>query len=144
MPALTLPRVSQVYAWLVRPESTRSPDTYPTFPSTGFSFDPLSTLSFSQPRLEELAVPFTPELRHQHGIDVSCLPFSMSPVPLPEVVKSLTPSQTELPDSVTFDPKSVDFSMVRRLDTTPLVPRSHRALAVGFLSGPAPDIFDEI
>ncbi|KAF9646466.1 hypothetical protein BDM02DRAFT_3188811 [Thelephora ganbajun] len=78
----------------------------------GFSFDPLSTLSFSQPRLEELAVPFTQELRNQNGIDVSCLPYSASPIPLPEVVKSLTPSQAKLPDSITFDPKSVDFSML--------------------------------
>ena len=66
--------------------------------------------------LEELAVPFTPELRHQHGVDVSCLPFSISPVPLPKIVKSLTPSQSGLPDSVTFDAKSLEFSMVRRLD----------------------------
>jgi len=99
------------------PGLTHSHDSCLTFPSIGFSFDPLSTLSFSQPKLEELAVPFTPELRHQHGIDVSCLPFSISPIPLPEVVKSLTPSQTELPDSVTFDAKSVDFSMVRLSDS---------------------------
>jgi len=78
----------------------------------GFSFDPLSTLSFSQPRLEELAVPFTPELQHQHGIDVACLPFSISPIPLPEVVKSMSPSQTKLEDSITFSPKSFKFSML--------------------------------
>jgi len=92
-----------------------SRDPHPIFPTTGFSFDPLSALSFSQPRLEELAVPFTPKLQHQHGLDVSCLPFSISPVPLPKVVKSLIPSQSKLPDSVTFDAKSVEFSMVRRL-----------------------------
>ena len=40
----------------------------------------------------------------------------MSPIPLPKVVKSLTPSQSGLPDSVTFDAKSVEFSMVRRPD----------------------------
>jgi len=85
-------------------------------PTTGFSFDPLSTLSFSQPRLEELAVPFTPELRHQNGVDVTCLPFSISPVPLPKIVKSLTPSQSGLPDKLMFGAKSVEFSMVRRLD----------------------------
>jgi len=99
-------------------------DPNPVFPTPGFSFDPLSTLSFSQPGLEGLAVPFTPELQHQHGVDVSCLPFSISPVQLPKVAKSLVPSQLDMPDSVTFDPKSVDFTMVRRLPY--LVPRCSR------------------
>ena len=101
---------------LVGPTIVNSCDPHPIFPTTGFSFDPLSALSFSQPRLEELAVPFTPELQNQHGLDVSCLPFSISPIPLPKVVKSLVPSQSKLPDSVTFDAKSVEFSMVRRLN----------------------------
>jgi len=74
--------------------------------------------------LETLAVPFTPELRHQHGAKVSCVPFSMSPVPLPEVLRSLTPSQTELGNSVKFDPKSVDFAMVRwHIGCTPCLAR---------------------
>ena len=63
--------------------------------------------------LEKLAVPFTPELRRQHGVDVACLPHSISPLPLPEIVKSLTPSQCKLADSITFAPQSVEFSMVR-------------------------------
>lgn len=92
------------------------------FPVSGFSFDPLSTLSFSQPGLEELTVPFTPELRHQRGIDVSCLPFSISPVQLPKVVESLTPSQSKMPGSVTFDPESADFTMVCRLDRLCILP----------------------
>ncbi|KAF9787372.1 hypothetical protein BJ322DRAFT_1054993 [Thelephora terrestris] len=78
----------------------------------GFSFDPLSTLSFSQPKLEDFAVPFTPDLQHQHGLDVSCLPYSISPTPLPEIIKSLTPSQSKLLDSVAPDCRSLEFSML--------------------------------
>jgi len=82
--------------------------------ASAFHYDPLSTTSFPQRSgLEELAVPFTPELRHQYGIDISCIPFSMSPIPIPEVMKSLSLPQIELPGSVAFDPKSVDFAMVR-------------------------------
>lgn len=84
----------------------------PVLPAAGFSFDPLSTLSFSQLDLEKLAVPFTPELRHQHGLDISCLPYSISPVSLPEVIESLSLSQSKLLDLMMFDRKSVEFSMV--------------------------------
>lgn len=97
--------------WFDKSESVLSPP-HPVFSATGFSFDPLSTLSFSQPDLENLTIPFTPELRHQHGLDVSCLPYSISPVSLPEVIKSLSVPQSKLLDSITFDRKSVEFSMV--------------------------------
>ena len=64
-------------------------------------------MSFSQPKLEDLAVPFTPELQHQHGLKISCLPYLISPVPLLKV-KSF-----KLPGSQMYEHRSVKFVMVR-------------------------------
>jgi len=78
----------------------------------GFSSDPLSTLPFNQPKLEELAVPFTPQLLHQHGLKISCIPYSISPASLPKMIKSTTSSQVKVSDSIAFDRKGIEFSML--------------------------------
>jgi hypothetical protein len=103
-----IPGISPVGSTTVNPLERSSC----TLPPTGFSSDPLSTLSFSQPRLEELAVPFTPELRRQHGLEVSCLPYSISPVHLPKLLKSPNSFRFTLSDDTCFDLGSTTFSMV--------------------------------
>ena len=96
--------------------------------------------------MEELAVPFSPKLRRQHELKVSCVPFSISPIPLLEVIKSLAPSQTKLLGSARLDPKSVDFTMVRCLYRlySSLVRGPHTTFTVGRVSGPAPDVCGKI
>lgn len=88
-----------------------SPVIYANF-IAGFSYKPLSALSFLKPGKIPRTVPMTPELERQHGSDILCWPYTLSPLSLPEFAKSLSQSQLILGDNATWDPESLNFEMV--------------------------------
>jgi len=46
----------------------------------GFAFEPLSRMTFADPADPHFApIPFTDDLRKQHGLDVLCLPYAYTP-----------------------------------------------------------------
>jgi hypothetical protein len=59
-----------------------------------------------------LAVPFSSELKNQHELDVMCLPYTISPLSLPEAVGSLFRSRAKINDVATFEPDSLSFKLV--------------------------------
>ncbi|OBZ72453.1 hypothetical protein A0H81_07580 [Grifola frondosa] len=74
----------------------------------GHSFDPLSRFSFDSPSYLKLpSVPFSDDLRTQHGSDVLCMPFTFTPFPLIELAQSLSYQQATISPSFRFDPLSV-------------------------------------
>lgn len=78
----------------------------------GFSYKPLSTLSFAEPGRVPLSVPMTSELKRQHGSDILCWPYTLSPLSLPQVAKSLSNSHITTGDGANWDPASLNFKMV--------------------------------
>jgi len=78
----------------------------------GFSYAPLSTLSFTQPSMISLAVPFSEDLKTQHGLDVMCIPYTISPLSLPEAANSLFRSRAKIGDIATFEPDSLSFKLL--------------------------------
>ncbi|KAF7794816.1 hypothetical protein EIP86_005958 [Pleurotus ostreatoroseus] len=75
----------------------------------GFVFDPLSQFSFKD--FNDLSdiptdgVPWSPALAMQHGMDVTCLPFTMTPFSLVDAARSLPRDAKKLP--IRYDPESL-------------------------------------
>jgi hypothetical protein len=87
---------------------------------TGFSMDPLSRMVFSVTNEEhlELAETFDPEMTKQQGVDVLCLPYTLTPFALPEAARSLSFQDGAIGD-VRFDPPSVKSEMVSNMCVFP-------------------------
>lgn len=68
------------------------------------------------------AVPFSEDLRRQHDLDVMCMPYTISPLSLPEAARSLFRSRAKISDVATFEPDSLSFKLVCAF----LTDRSHR------------------
>jgi hypothetical protein len=92
----------------------------------GFSFEPMSRLSFNDVGREDelsgsvlesagfpMTVPFSEDLSQQYGVDVLCLPYTNSPLDSIARVKSLSSSQTVLQDNTRFLPESIEFDLAR-------------------------------
>ena len=52
----------------------------------------------------DVSVPFSANLRKQHGLDVTCLPYTSTPFALEEVAKSLSFSHANITDTLRFNP----------------------------------------
>ncbi|KAJ3551264.1 hypothetical protein NM688_g4802 [Phlebia brevispora] len=77
----------------------------------GFAYDPLSQLSIKD-RNDRSDVPFntvpwSPDLQRQHGLDIACLPYTMTPFSLVDAARSLSYSDAGITD-IRFDPTSVE------------------------------------
>jgi len=59
------------------------------------------------------AVPFSEELRHQYGTEVSCLPYTISPFTVLDIASSLSPRDSKVDDDVHFTPTSIIPNLVR-------------------------------
>ncbi|OCH95385.1 hypothetical protein OBBRIDRAFT_575938 [Obba rivulosa] len=73
----------------------------------GFTFEPLCRIPFGRPELDPVAtVPWRNGLCFLDGYKVICEPFTISPLPLVEFLRSLSLTQTAIGD-VCFDGSSV-------------------------------------
>jgi len=59
-----------------------------------------------------LAIPFSEDLKRQHGLDVMCMPYTLSPLSLPEAARSLFRSRAKISDVATFEPDSLSFKLL--------------------------------
>ncbi|CDO78182.1 hypothetical protein BN946_scf184797.g8 [Trametes cinnabarina] len=76
----------------------------------GFVYSPLSNLSFMTPMAlnadKLMAVPWSEDLRRHDGHDVLCLPFSVTPFHVPDVVRSLSMADANIANTLRFEPGS--------------------------------------
>lgn len=61
----------------------------------------------------ELAKPFSPDLAHQWGLDVMCLPYNVLPFDILDRARSLSYTDAVVSENMRFNPKSVKTSLVR-------------------------------
>ncbi|TFK50306.1 hypothetical protein OE88DRAFT_1726245 [Heliocybe sulcata] len=72
------------------------------------SFEPISRFSLNNDQLRKTrSIPWSPELETQYGLQTICLPFTMSPVGLDGVLRSLSHRDAVIDEKLRFDPKSV-------------------------------------
>lgn len=87
--------------------------------SLGFNHEPLSRIPLEvfDSEAKEKAVIFSDELRHQHGSDVLCLPYTQTPFPLLDAARSLSLRQATIAEDFRLDPLSLqeDFVSVRHM-----------------------------
>lgn len=57
-------------------------------------------------------VSWSEELRKNSGQDVLCLPFSVTPFPLMEGIRSISPADANISNVLRFEPSSVKCTMV--------------------------------
>jgi hypothetical protein len=80
--------------------------------SEGYSFDVLSRISLNHDDIDASdAVPFSNDLMTQHGSQVLCLPYSISPLSLVEKLRS-QPKRIVVNDDLKFDP-AINLNFVR-------------------------------
>lgn len=78
----------------------------------GSDFPVLSAVSLWPHILRILdPVPFTEELLHQNGTEVTCIPFNVSPFTVLDAAKSLSYSASTVNEDIRFSPSSVKFNM---------------------------------
>ncbi|KAG6908329.1 hypothetical protein DXG01_005240 [Tephrocybe rancida] len=78
----------------------------------GSDFQVLSWVSYRSDEIitTEKTVPFTESLKHQHGVDVTCLPYTISPFAALGLAHSTT-DPIRLGDDVSIAPKTLDSDM---------------------------------
>ncbi|KAI1796835.1 hypothetical protein LXA43DRAFT_984722 [Ganoderma leucocontextum] len=85
--------------------------THSTMP--GYIFPPLSVKNLVPPHMLGVdPVPWSEELRKNSGEDVLCLPFSVTPFPLIEAVRSISLADSNIGNVLRFEPSSVENSMM--------------------------------
>ncbi|KIK10277.1 hypothetical protein K443DRAFT_670904 [Laccaria amethystina LaAM-08-1] len=79
---------------------------------SGSDFQVLSAVSL-WPRMLRIfdPVPFNEELLNQHGTDITCIPFNVSPFTVLDAAKSLSYSASTVNEDIRFSPSSVKFNM---------------------------------
>lgn len=56
--------------------------------------------------------PFSPALTRQHDLDISCLPYDISPLDLIGRARDMSFGPTEIDENFRFDPRSIKFNLV--------------------------------
>jgi hypothetical protein len=80
----------------------------------GCSFEWVSKRNF-RPRSfwdGPLPQPFTPDMAKQHGEEIICLPYTCSPLPVFDRLKSLSYSQARINEDLRFNPSSLDIRLL--------------------------------
>jgi hypothetical protein len=81
---------------------------------SGSDFKVLSaTPLLSRPLKISEAVPFSEELRYQYDTEVSCLPYTISPFAMLDIVSSLSHIDGKVDDGLRFTPSSISPNLVR-------------------------------
>uniref|UniRef100_A0A5K1JSD7 43kDa secreted glycoprotein (Immunodominant antigen Gp43) n=1 Tax=Ganoderma boninense TaxID=34458 RepID=A0A5K1JSD7_9APHY len=80
----------------------------------GYIYPPLSVKNLIPPAaiLDVDPVPWSEELRKNGAEDVLCLPFSLTPFPLIEAVRSISLADANISNVLRFEPSSVESSMM--------------------------------
>jgi len=83
-------------------------------PGEGYSFDFLSRISLNNDEIAASdAVPFSEDLTTQHGSQVLCLPYNISPLSLVNKLRSM-PNRVAVTDDLRFDP-AININFVRNM-----------------------------
>ncbi|KAF8071981.1 hypothetical protein FPV67DRAFT_1483379 [Lyophyllum atratum] len=77
----------------------------------GSDFQVLSWVSYFSQRYQGEAVPFTKELEVQHGTEVTCLPYTISPFAALDLVRSLSYRDATFQD-IRVSPKSINTHLL--------------------------------
>lgn len=73
----------------------------------------MSPLSFWHEDLEENEfVRFTPELERQHGMQIQCLPYTISPFSVLDITKAWPHGDVEVADGLLISPTSITPTLV--------------------------------
>jgi|SRR5882762_3387732 hypothetical protein len=82
--------------------------------SKGYAHHFLSRISLNNQIVDAPdAVPFSDDLTVQDGLQVLCLPFTISPLSIPNKLQSL-PNRITVTDNLQFDP-AINFNFVRKI-----------------------------
>ncbi|KAI0635954.1 hypothetical protein C8Q77DRAFT_1216470 [Trametes polyzona] len=113
--ALQPTRVQAAYlpTWIVDAELrgtvwTKKQDDDDHFNKVRYVFEPLSDLSFMTPELLAAeVVPWSEDLRKHDGEDVLCVPYELTPLRIPEALRSLPMADGSISSLLRFEPPSV-------------------------------------
>lgn len=78
----------------------------------------------------ELAKPFSPDLAHQWGLDVMCLPYNVLPFDILDKTRTLSYTDAVVSENMRFSPQSVKMNLVRN--------HSHRLTTFSDFDRPPP------
>ncbi|KDQ59261.1 hypothetical protein JAAARDRAFT_33988 [Jaapia argillacea MUCL 33604] len=78
----------------------------------GFSFDPLTRFPFPALRKNDLPTDWTPDMAVQHGMNISCLPYTFSPLDLVDKVRDLAYSEAIVTHNFRFEPSSININLL--------------------------------
>ncbi|KAF8632194.1 hypothetical protein AX15_001960 [Amanita polypyramis BW_CC] len=79
----------------------------------GNDFKVLSLMSFWYKQLQEYQlVPFTPELETQHGMQVQCLPYTISPFSPLDIAQKWPHGDVKVADDFQFSPTSIKPNLI--------------------------------
>lgn len=81
--------------------------------NAGFSVDFARILVRDPPTHIELAKPFSPDLAHQWGLDVMCLPYNVLPFDILDKTRALSYTDAVISENMRFNPQSVKMNLVR-------------------------------
>lgn len=70
-------------------------------------------LTRDPPANTELAKPFSPDLAHQWGLDVMCLPYNVLPFDVVDNARTLSYTDAVISENMRFSPQSVKLNLVR-------------------------------
>ncbi|KAH9928302.1 uncharacterized protein B0H18DRAFT_254158 [Fomitopsis serialis] len=102
----------------------------------GFVYEPLSRMALNSPALStSAAVPFSEDLRTQHGTQVLCLPFTHTPFPLLELCSQM--ENIRWPVGPTFHIKPHTASVTMMAAYPVLVPVYVLQYELNLINGPA-------
>ncbi|KAH0833300.1 hypothetical protein J3R83DRAFT_12365 [Lanmaoa asiatica] len=79
--------------------------------NVGFNMDFGRTLVRDPPARIELAKPFSPDLAHQWGLDVMCLPYNVLPFDLLDTTRTLSYTDAVISENMRFSPQSVKMNL---------------------------------
>ncbi|TFK47835.1 hypothetical protein OE88DRAFT_1665494 [Heliocybe sulcata] len=79
----------------------------------GHSLEPISRICLNNPQLYEAKIiPWSPELETQYGLQTLCLPFTMSPFGLHDLLRSLSYRDAAINANFRLDPKSIETTLL--------------------------------
>lgn len=81
--------------------------------NVGFSMDFGRVLARDPPTHVELAKPFSPDLTHQWGLDVACLPYNVLPFDILDRARALSYTDAIVSENMRFSPQSIKTNLVR-------------------------------
>ena len=71
------------------------------------------------------SLPWESSLATQHDVPVQCLPFQISPFPILEKLRKVSPREGTIKDGLRFDPSTIRFNFVRPHSVSARRPRPH-------------------